>query len=106
MSNINVIHATWKAPKHITAFTTLCIGGFSKDDYTGLNMGYHVGDNTQHVMQNRYLLHEYISNNSSNFYNGKYIAWLNQTHSSNCINLDELYILNIEHNKTIQADAS
>lgn len=67
------------APKNIGAFTTLRYGGASLAPYddgitgkNGFNLASHVGDNPEHVQQNRALLRTMLPAEP---------AWLTQTHS-------------------------
>lgn len=46
----------WPAPANVRALITTRSGGVSAAPYTSLNLGDHVGDNPQHVMQNRAVL--------------------------------------------------
>lgn len=66
----------WEAPDNVIAYCTTRHGGFSTDDFRGLNVGLHVGDSAQVVEKNRALLpfHERIH-------------WLNQVHGSEVLSL-------------------
>lgn len=46
----------WPAPANVRSLITTRSGGVSAAPYASLNLGDHVGDNPQHVMQNRSLL--------------------------------------------------
>lgn len=46
----------WPAPANVRSLITTRSGGVSAAPYTSLNLGDHVGDNPQHVMQNRAVL--------------------------------------------------
>ena len=50
------ISANWPAPKHIKAVTTTRVGGVSEGVFAGLNLGDHVGDDSEKVKCNRKLL--------------------------------------------------
>ena len=77
----------WKAPKGVKAFSSTRLGGFSKNEFYGLNLGAHVGDDIDHVNANRQWIanaplltddgvltkHSKIPSNP---------IWLNQTHST------------------------
>jgi len=75
---MQLIKPNWAAPSHVHAYSTTRIGGVSEGLFKGLNLGIHVNDNPQHVLQNRLLL-------SKHFDNAKTFIWLNQTHSSDVI---------------------
>jgi len=47
------ITADWPAPDNIVAGTTTRIGGVSRGVYATLNLGGHVGDDAEHVAENR-----------------------------------------------------
>jgi polyphenol oxidase len=79
---MNLIIPDWSAaPGNIGAFSTLRQGGISRapyDDGTGagaggLNLGTHVGDNWEHVQQNRALLRALLPAEP---------AWLTQVHGT------------------------
>lgn len=82
MLMLHNILANWPAPSHIGAMTTTRINGTSKDRYASNNMGLHVGDVPQHVLNNRQRLKEALSL-------PREPIWLNQTHSTNCINVEQ-----------------
>jgi YfiH family protein len=67
----------WPAPNNIVAFTTTRVSGFSKTPFDSLNLAQHVGDDPKIVEKNRTLLP-----NHENYF------WLNQTHSTTCLDLD------------------
>jgi YfiH family protein len=50
------IPATWNAPGNIIAGCTTRLGGISKSPYDSLNLGMHVGDNSENVQRNRDML--------------------------------------------------
>jgi len=79
---MNFITAQWSAPNNVKALTTTIQGGVSVGPYASNNLALHVGDNPAHALQNRErlraklnLLHE--------------PAWLEQTHSSVCVTVEE-----------------
>ncbi len=86
------IEANWPAPKHVRAGTSLRTDGHSQKPYGELNLAFHVGDNPENVKKNRNTLSQNLRLQPSP-------VWLEQTHSSNiiCIN-------NVPEN--IEADAS
>lgn len=77
LSQSSFILPDWPAPNNVVAFTTTRVGGFSNDPFDNLNLAQHVGDNPTTVEKNRVLLP-----NHDNFF------WLNQTHSTTCLDLD------------------
>jgi hypothetical protein len=72
----------WPAPKRVKAVSTTRNGGVSLAPYNGLNLGLHVGDDTERVQQNRSLLQHELSLVQAP-------AWLNQIHSSKVIDLKQ-----------------
>ena len=79
------LNPDWPAlPNNIGALTTLRSGGVSHAPYddgvtggNGLNLASHVGDNPEHVRQNRALLRPLLPSEP---------AWLTQTHSTKVVN--------------------
>lgn len=65
----------WTAPSSVRAISSTRLGGFSNAPYQGLNLGLHVGDDAQHVMQNRTWLAQQAAMPNPPI-------WLNQTHST------------------------
>ena len=51
-----IIQPDWSVPANVRAFTTTRNGGFSKGQWSGLNLGGSCGDDLNHVKQNRALL--------------------------------------------------
>lgn len=72
---MEMIIPNWLAPSKVKAFSSTRLGGFSSAPYNGLNLGSHVGDETNVVERNRELLFEQSQMPSRPI-------WLNQTHSS------------------------
>jgi YfiH family protein len=70
--------ANWPAPPNITALSTTRLSGFSVEPYNKNNLGFHVGDNADHVAQNRQQLKEILKLSAEP-------VWLEQTHSTTCI---------------------
>lgn len=75
---MNTRLANWPAPPNITALSTTRLSGFSLPPFNENNLGYHVGDNPQNVMQNRQQLKETLRFPDEP-------VWLEQTHSTICI---------------------
>jgi len=90
---INLIKPNWSAPSHVKAFSTTRLGGVSKGPYLGLNLGLHVEDESSLVLQNRKRLTQQLGLTSP-------LCWLNQTHST------ILLKLNNQTEQDIEADAS
>jgi YfiH family protein len=67
-------------PAQFGAGMTLRTGGVSLAPYDGFNLGAHVGDQIEHVMQNRTMLAKALPNEPE---------WLTQVHSATVLNLDE-----------------
>jgi len=76
-----LITPKWPLPAHVHAVITTRKGGVSQSPFDGFNLGDHVGDSVQAVAANRAQLGESV--------NGV-LYWLNQTHSTDVVNLDEL----------------
>ncbi len=75
---MEMVYPNWKAPKNVKAFSSTRLGGVSRHDYSGLNLGRHVGDNENYVKANReYLMSESGMPSSP--------VWLNQTHSTKVV---------------------
>jgi YfiH family protein len=68
----------WPAPSSIKAVMTTRYGGISKPPYDSLNLGEHVGDDPQSVLENRRLLAS-VANLPS------MPIWLNQVHSASVL---------------------
>ncbi len=78
------LDANWPAPKNIRAGTSLRTGGHSLSPYSSLNLAQHVGDAPDNVNNNRKIVNDYLNLPSEPY-------WLNQTHSSEIINLDNVH---------------
>lgn len=74
--------ANWPAPKNISALSTTRLSGFSQAPYDSNNLGLGVGDNDQHVLQNRQQLVEHLQLPGAP-------QWLRQTHSTHCVVVEE-----------------
>ena len=73
-NGLEVLVPNWVVPKHIHAFISTRIGGVSDSPYNSLNLGTHVGDNIEHVLENRKLIRQVLPNDP---------LWLNQVHGCN-----------------------
>jgi len=78
--NSSIIIPDWPAPANVKAYTTTRLGGMSLPPYSSLNLGVHVGDNEQHVAQNRQLLREMLNLPNEPM-------WLKQVHGQNVLEL-------------------
>lgn len=78
---MKILEAQWPAPPSIRAVTTTRIGGVSQADYSAMNLAAHVGDDAQHVAENRQILRDtlHLPNEP---------IWLEQTHSTRCVEVD------------------
>lgn len=74
--------ANWPAPKNISALSTTRLSGFSQAPYNFNNLGLGIGDNDQHVLQNRQQLVEHLQLPGEP-------QWLRQTHSTHCVLVEE-----------------
>lgn len=81
------INPDWPAPENIKALSTTRVGGFSKENYSGLNLGAHVGDKQEAVDQNRRVLFD--AANLSDLKPQPSI-WLDQVHGTNVVDFDDL----------------
>lgn len=75
-------------PKNIVCFTTSVHGGSSQPPYASFNLGNHVGDDPQHVSENRNLLKEYLASCSQ--HSVADIKWLNQQHTSQALDFHDV----------------
>lgn len=83
--NLPCIYPDWDAPSNVRALTTTRLGGVSKAPYAALNVGDHVGDGEQFVLENRQLLMRFIKvDNRANTINLEPI-WLRQEHTDKII---------------------
>ncbi|WP_264874835.1 peptidoglycan editing factor PgeF [Vibrio agarivorans] len=70
----------WPVAKRVRAISSLRDGGVSSSPFSSLNVGMHVGDNEQNVLENRSRLAIEAAMPSAP-------VWLNQTHSSDVLEL-------------------
>ena len=75
-----MITPAWTAPNTVSALSTIRQGGVSVAPFDSFNVGLHVGDDEQAVLANRALLTNQLPNPA---------VWLNQTHSSDVVVIDE-----------------
>lgn len=79
-NTVPFIHANWPAPANVCAVTTLRYPGASQPPYDGFNLGLHVGDNDEHVLQNRQQLQIHLKLAYKP-------TWLEQVHGTDLIEL-------------------
>jgi len=72
------LEASWKAPAHIRAVTTLREGGVSEGPLASLNLGLHVGDDPARVAANRQRVAQTLGWTHSPL-------WLNQVHGTHVV---------------------
>lgn len=75
------LHADWPAPTNVRTLISTRRGGVSLTPFDSMNLGAHVGDDAQHVAQNRRLLRAALPAEP---------AWLNQTHSTTVVQADQV----------------
>ena len=75
------LHATWPAPAHVKTLISTRRGGVSLPPFNSMNLGAHVGDNPQHVEQNRRLLRQNLPAEP---------VWLNQIHSTVVVQAEQV----------------
>ncbi len=80
-ASITSLVPDWAVTSRVTVLTTTRLGGVSEAPYDSLNLGLHVNDNPEHVLQNRQRLQE-------SFALPEAPRWLNQTHSADIIRLE------------------
>ena len=80
MSNHYLI-PNWPAPTTIKAYCSTRQGGFSKDLFASFNLADQVGDEPEHVKQNRDLLYQELNITQP-------INWLEQVHGNYVVTID------------------
>jgi len=76
------LQAEWPAPRNIRAVSTRRYPGVSLPPFDSNNLGLHVNDNPEHVLANRLALVDALRLPSEP-------QWLEQTHSTDCVVLEE-----------------
>ena len=71
----------WPAPAGVSAMTTTRAGGVSEHPWNSLNLGQHVGDNPEHVDENRHRLSRATRLSSHQ------LGWLEQVHGTQVVHL-------------------
>lgn len=85
------LQADWTAPNHVKTLITTRNGGVSSGRYNSFNLGLHVGDDFQAVLENRKKLQNLLPHP---------VCYLNQTHSSTVVHAGAAL------NQQVDADAS
>lgn len=84
--------AQWPLSQLVGTLSTTREGGVSLPPFDSFNLAFHVGDNAEHVAENRRILHGYVANP---------IVWLEQVHGAEVVVVDEQF----EAAQVHQADA-
>ena len=74
--------ADWPAPMHVKTAISTREAGVSLAPYTGLNLGCHVSDSAQAVVQNRQIFRRQAAMPAEPM-------WLNQVHGTDCVLLEK-----------------
>ncbi len=74
--SIEIIEPNWPAPKNVKALQTTRLGGVSLFPYGSLNLGAHVEDSEQSVLENRNRLRGLLPNSP---------LWLQQVHGTSVV---------------------
>jgi len=81
MADQSVLIPDWPAPASVRAVSTTRLGGFSAGAFASLNLGLHVGDDSQAVNANRERLHGVANLPGAP-------VWLDQCHGTRVLDLD------------------
>ena len=79
---IEIVEPQWRAPATILACCSTRRGGVSQAPFDELNLGLHVGDRPDDVIENRRRLHEYLHLPAEP-------CWMKQTHGTNVVTLEQ-----------------
>lgn len=85
MHSIDLITPDWPAPPGVKALFSTRAGGVSTGQYLSLNLGVHVGDQTEQVSENRRRLRECLPAAP---------VWLNQVHGANVVVAETIQLPN------------
>src|SRR5690606_5107591 len=77
-SKLQFIQPDWPAPDTVRALVTTRQGGVSLPPFESCNLGLHVGDNPEHVQQNRQRLQQHLAT----VYKPQ---WLRQVHGNRAV---------------------
>jgi len=94
-ASLTSLTPAWPVSSRVTAFTTTRLGGVSAPPFNQLNLGLHVGDDRDDVLENRRRLNDAFALPHSP-------RWLNQTHSADLLQKGS----GLEHAADTQADGS
>ncbi|WP_417519626.1 peptidoglycan editing factor PgeF [Marinobacter sp.] len=81
VSALTLIRPDWSAPANIRAVCTTRAGGVSQPPWSSMNLGSHVGDVPEHVLENRIRLAGACDLPADAF------GWLNQVHGTGVVSL-------------------
>lgn len=81
VSEVPLIRPDWPAPSNIRAVCTTRMGGVSQPPWASMNLGDHVGDEPDHVAENRLRLARACCLPAEAF------GWLNQVHGTSAVEL-------------------
>ncbi|AZT82898.1 peptidoglycan editing factor PgeF [Marinobacter sp. NP-4(2019)] len=81
ISDRSLITPDWPAPANVRAVCTTRMGGVSQAPWDSMNLGSHVGDDSQHVQENRQRLAALAGIELCN------VGWLDQVHGTNVVSL-------------------
>lgn len=88
-----VLKADWICPElaipGVEVISTTRVGGVSRGNFDGFNVGGHVGDSPDAVDENRGKLHQYVGDSTT-------ITWLRQVHGTEVIHAPTDYRRDIE----------
>ncbi len=99
MNSIEAITPDWPAPKNVMSYCTTRIGGVSKNQYESLNVGLHVDDIEEHVVENRNRVSDQLQLPSGPL-------WLNQQHSNCVIQITYSTVINTLSDAAYTTDAN
>ncbi len=80
-SDVKTIRPDWDVPQRVKVHSTTRVGGVSEPPFDSLNLGTHVKDNLQHVLENRALAVKAMQAPNQPH-------WLNQVHGCNVAFID------------------
>jgi len=94
-NDVKIIKPDWAVPSRVKTFSTTRIGGVSEPPFDTLNLGTHVKDNPQHVLENRARVVEAMQAPGQPI-------WLNQVHGCDVPFIDCF----TDRDKTLEADGT
>lgn len=96
-SDRSVIAPDWPAPERVRAVCSTRLGGVSHAPWDSMNLGGHVGDDPQHVQENRRRLAIMAGMDLCN------VGWLDQVHGTNVVSLPVAGVPKADASHTSQA---